>query len=119
MMTLNELRKNKDLLNNIDWAITSENNVDMDREWSTRWKRGNEESLYFVIFDQEIRPQATLIKRNMKEAIELAKIPVPKDLFQEACEEAGNKTGGTGYPLNDTLKQWVSTVLKNAPGMLQ
>ena len=104
--------------------MTPEKAVDMYLEWGAGWTRGNDfvtgkdESFYFVLFDWEINPQVTLIKRNMKEAVELAKIPVPKDLFQEACEEAGYKPGGTVQPLNDTLKQWISTALQNAPGML-
>jgi len=125
MITLNELRKDKDLLNNIDWNMTPEKAVDMYLEWGAGWTRGNDfvtgkdESIYFVLFDGEATPQVTLIKRTMKEAVELAKIPVPRDLFQDACKEAGSKPEGTVQPLNDTLKQWISTVLKSAPGMLQ
>lgn len=125
MMTLNELKKNKDLINSIDWIITPEKAGVMYLEWGLGLTRGNDfvkyndESLYFVILDWETKPQVTLIKRNTKKIVELAKIPVPKDLFQEACEEAGNKPGGKVHPLNNTLKQWLSTILQDAPGMRQ
>ena len=125
MLTLNGLRKNKDLINNIDWNMTPEKAVDMYLEWGASWTRGNDfvtgndESIYFVLFDWEAKPQVTLVKRNMKEVVELAKISVPKDLFHEAWHEDGKKPGGTVHPLNETLKQWVETVLGDAPGMLQ
>ena len=124
MMTLNELRKHKDLINSIDWTITPENAVDIpmgmgDASTGNNIISDKTESLYFVIVDGEAIPQATLIKRKMKEAVELAKIPVPRDLFLEACENRESKTGRKVHPLNDTLKQWIFTVLKDYPGMFQ
>lgn len=124
MITLHDLRRNKELVNEIDWDMTPEKAVDMFLEWGAGWTRGNEfvrgndEKLYFVLFDWEEKCQATLIKRNMKGATELAKVSVPSDLFREACREDGMKPGGTVHPLNDTLKQWISTVLGNAPETL-
>ena len=122
MLTLNELRKNKDLVNDIDWDMTPEKAVDMFLEWGAGWTRGNDfvsgndQKLYFVLFDWEDKPRATLIKRNMEGATELAKICVPSDLFHKACREDGYRPGGTVHPLNEELKQWVSTVLGNRPG---
>lgn len=43
----------------------------------------------------------------MKEAVELAKIPVPVHLFPEACAEDGYRPGGTVHRLNDRLKRWL------------
>ena len=119
MMTLNELRKKKDLIKNIDWTITQERTSDGNLEQSAGWNRGNNESLYFVISDQETKPQVTLVKRKMDEVIELAKIPVPSDLFRESYHEDRRRSERTLHPLNETLKQWVATVLGDAPGMLQ
>ncbi|MBW1792771.1 MAG: hypothetical protein JRJ14_11075 [Deltaproteobacteria bacterium] len=87
MLTLNGLRKNKDLINTIDWNMTPEKAVDMYLEWGASWTRGNDfvtgndESVYFVLFDWEVKPQVTLVKRNMKEVVELAKIPVRSGLL--------------------------------------
>jgi len=125
MLTLFDLRKNKELINCIDWNMTPEKAVDMFLEWGSGWTRGNEfvrgndEKIYFVLFDWEEKPQATLIKRNMQGATELAKVCVPSDLFEDACREDGFKAGGTVHPLSDTLKQWVTAVLGDAPENLQ
>ena len=123
MLTLNELRKNRDLINDIDWDMTPKKAGDLYLEkeaglqCSNDPAAGNYESTFFVLCDGEISPRATLVKRSMKEEVELAEIPVPKDLFVAACGEEGKRLKGTTLPLNDTLKQWLETVLGNAPGM--
>lgn len=92
MMNLRELRSNKELTDEIDWDMTQEKAIDMYLEWGNGWGRGNDfvschgqGSFYFVLFDWEDLPQATLIHRTMKDAEEIAKIPVPEDLFSRAC----------------------------------
>ena len=121
MMTLTELKKNRQLVNEIDWEMTPEKAVDMYLEWGAGWTRGhdfvsgNDESVYFVIFDWEETPQVTLIRRNMKEAEELAKIPVPFNLFRDACEEDGKRPGGTVHRLNNTLKDWLAREIGGPP----
>ncbi|MBU4152249.1 MAG: hypothetical protein KKD63_05155 [Proteobacteria bacterium] len=115
MMTIDQLKKNRDLVNSIDWEMTPEKAVDMYLEWGAGWIRGNDfvksdktESIYFVLYDWETPSQATLLKRTMKEAVELTKIPVPDDLFKEACDEDGRRPGGAAHRLNAKLINWLS-----------
>jgi hypothetical protein len=121
MMTVDELKKNRKIINAMDWDMTPEKAVDMYLEWGAGWTRGNDfvsgndQSIYFVLFDWETPPQATLIRRNMKEAVELAKIPVPADLFHEACAEDGYRPGGTVHRLNAKLKQWLAREIGGPP----
>ena len=42
MLSLAELRKNRTLVNSIDWAMTPEKAVEMYLEWGTGWIRGND-----------------------------------------------------------------------------
>lgn len=115
MMTLDQLKKNRALVNSIDWEMTPEKAVDMYLEWGAGWTRGNNfvnsdktESIYFVLYDWETPCQATLIKRTMKEAVEISKISVPEDLFTEACDEDGRRPGGTVHRINDKLITWLN-----------
>ena len=115
MMTLNELKVQRDLVNSIDWQMTPEKAVDMYLEWGAGWTRGNDfvssdktESVYFVLYDWEYPYQATLIRRTMKEAVEITKVPVPEQLFKEACDEDGKRPGGTVHRLNAKLIDWLS-----------
>lgn len=113
MLTLNELKQERDIINAIDWSMTPEKAVDMYLEWGAGWTRGNDFvtgndiSVYFVLYDWESPPQVTLLKRSMKEVVELARIPVPADLFHETCAENGRKPGGSAHGLSDRLKQWL------------
>ena len=123
MLSLKELRKNRTLVNNIDWAMTPEKAIEMYLEWGTGWVRGNDfvsssddESYYFVIYDWESEPAlVTLLHRTLEGAEELAKIEVPKELFEAACKEDGKRPGGTVHRLNKSLKEWVNEQIDGPP----
>lgn len=119
MLSIAELRNDRTLVNNIDWAMTPEKAVEMYLEWGTGWIRGNDfvsssddESYYFVVFDWEIEPPVvTLLHRTLEGAEELAKIEVPKELFDAACADDGSRPGGTVHRLNRKLKEWVNELI--------
>ena len=123
MLNLKELRKNRTLVNNIDWAMTPEKAVEMYLEWGTGWIRGNDfvsssddESYYFVIYDWETEPPlVTLVHRTLEGAEELAKIEVPKELFDAACDEDGRRPGGTVHRLNRGLQDWLNSRIQGPP----
>ena len=123
MLSLTELRKNRTLVNNIDWAMTPEKAVEMYLEWGTGWIRGNDfvsssddESYYFVIYDWETEPPlVTLLHRTLDGAEELAKIEVPKELFEAACKEDGKRPGGTVHRLNRNLQDWLNVRIEGPP----
>jgi hypothetical protein len=123
MMQLDELKEQRDLIRKIDWAMTPEKAVEMYLEWGTGWVRGNDfvcgrndESVYFVLFDWENEPPlATLIRRTVEGAEELAKIEVPKELFDAACREDGFRPGGTVHRLNHPLQEWLEIALSRNP----
>lgn len=120
-MTLDELNKHREIINEIDWSMTPEKAVDMYLEWGAGWTRGNDfvsgndVSIYFVIYDWETPPQVTLLRRSVDEVVELAKIPVPADLFNEACAEDGYKAGGSVHRLSDNLKKWLAKKIGGPP----
>jgi hypothetical protein len=122
IMNLDTLRKQRDIVHKIDWTMTPEKAVDMYLEWGAGWTRGNDfvrsaedESIYFVLYDWETPPQATLLKRSAKEVVELAKIPVDSKLFMESIEEGGKRPGVGVYPPSRKLKEWLSDVLAGPP----
>ncbi len=123
MLNVNELQKDRNLVNNIDWAMTPEKAVEMYLEWGSGWTRGNDfvasahdESFYFVLFDWETEPPVvTLVHRTLGGAEELAKVEVPQELFDASCAEAGNKPGGAVHPLNRKLKEWVNEIIQGPP----
>jgi hypothetical protein len=119
MMNLEELCRQRALIDAIDWGMTPEKAVDMYLEWGAGWTRGHEfvssttgESIYFVLFDWEQPPQATLIRRTVEGAEELAQVPVPPDLFEAAVREDGRRPGGTVHRLNRSLQEWLGARLE-------
>ena len=123
MLNMQELKENRELVNKVDWNMTPEKAVEMYLEWGTGWIRGNDfvsssndESIYFVLFDWENDPAfATLIRRTVAGAEEIAHIEVPRDLFDAACREDGKRPGGTVHPLNKALKEWVNAAINGPP----
>ncbi len=122
MNNIDELRSQRDIVNQIDWTMTPEKAVDMYLEWGASWTRGNafvrgdeDESYYFVIYDWETPPQATLLRRSSKDVEELAKIPIEKEFFLKTIEEGGIKPGVGVYQPTTDLKKWLSKVLSGPP----
>lgn len=122
MMNVEQLRLNRKLVNNIDWTMTPEKAVEMYLEWGTGWIRGNDfvssatdKSVYFVIYDWEKEPLATLIQRTIDGAEELAQVPVPQELFDASWKDDGKRPGGTVHPPNHDLKEWLCERIDGPP----
>lgn len=114
MLTLKELKADRNLVNKIDWDMAQEKAIEMYLEWGTGWVRGNDfvsimgqESYYFVLYDWLRPPRVTLIRRTTAGAEEIAEIEVPEDLFMTAWKEDGDRPGVGVHPLNHELKEWV------------
>jgi len=121
-MNIEQLKAQRDIVNQIDWTMTPEKAVDMYLEWGASWTRGNDfvrgdedESYYFVIYDWDTPPQATLLKRSSKDVEELAKIPIDNKFFIQTIEEGGIKPGVGVYQPTRELKIWLSKLLAGPP----
>lgn len=122
MMNLEQLREKRNIVNEIDWEMTPEKAVEMYLEWGTGWIRGNDfvgsaddQSIYFVIYDWEKEPVATLIHRTVEGAEEIARVTVPENLFIASWKEDGKRPGGTVHPPNKELKQWLCDKVGGPP----
>lgn len=118
MLGMEELKIHREIVDRIDWEMTPEKAVETYLEWGTGWTRKDDfvrypgqEALYFVIYDWEKPAQVTLIRRTMKEADEIAKIPAPPEMVSKACEDSGHKPGVGVHALSDELKAWLKEAL--------
>ncbi len=118
MWGLDELKVHRDIIDRIDWEMTPEKAVETYLEWGTGWTRkddfvrySGQEALYFVIYEWEKPAQITLIRRTMKEADEIAKIPAPPELISSAIAAGGRKPGVGVYAITDELKRWLKEAL--------
>lgn len=117
MMLLNDLKKNMDLINEIDWDMTPEDAVWRYLEWGGNWRPGkgwgvknkNDVSHYFVVNTWEEKPVIYLIRRNSEEAVELAKFYMPQSVEKKFLEACGNNKGV--YCIEGAVKDWLRNEL--------
>jgi hypothetical protein len=115
MLTLEELKKDRALINSIDWEMTPELAVRVYLEWGNIWSRGDERryvtrstseySTYFVVNCWDKPYYIYLLKRNQKEVIELAKFSLPERFEKSVCLLKGM------YAPEGELKEWLKEEL--------
>lgn len=112
MSTLDEIKKDQDLVDAIDWDMTPEEAVRLYLEWGNNWASGNyvirsknDESIYFTVSTWKEPPMIYLIRRNSEEAREIAKIPMPEKIKQQFIRENGKNKGV--YAIEGALKLWL------------
>jgi len=118
MTQLQDIRKNQDLMNAIDWDMTPEEAVRLYLEWGNNWARGNyvirskdDVTHYFVVNTWGETPKIYLIRRNSEDAEELAEIDLPKDLRERFLESVGHNKGV--YSIEGDVKDWLKNQLDN------
>jgi hypothetical protein len=116
MLTLEEIKKDMNLVSAINWDMTPEEAVLLYLEWGNNWAHGNyvirsknDVSHYFVVNTWGKRPVVYFIRRNSEEAVELAEIPIPDELMDEFFESNGNNKGV--YAIEGGIKNWLKSQL--------
>ena len=116
MLTLEELKENRELVDAIDWDMTPEEAVRLYLEWGNNWARGDgyvirsntDYAFYFVVNCWSHPYYIYLMKRNSEEAVELAKFELPERFIHPVCELKGV------YALEGELKAWLREELNAA-----
>ena len=118
-MTLEEIKKNRELINVIDWDMTPEEAVRLYLEWGNNWARGNyvvrskdDVTHYFVVNTWKKSPVIFLVRRNSELAEELAEIRMPQDLETKYISENGRLKGV--YAISGDVKKWLQNELNAA-----
>ena len=109
MLSLEELKKQDDLIDDINWDLGPADAVKLYLEWgNTDWGSGKyvihsktDYSIYFAVNCWHKPYYIYLIRRNSEEAVELAKFELPKEFEKEVCELKGV------YALDEDVKGWL------------
>jgi len=119
MMTLEEIAKDTDLVNDIDWEMTPEEAVRLYLEWGNNWAGGNyvirskdDVTHYFVANTWKDTPVVYLIRRNSEETKELAKIDIPPELTPAFLDSIGHNKGV--WAIEGDLRDWLKKQVKAA-----
>ena len=115
-MKLEDIKKDQQLLNDIDWDMTPEEAVRLYLEWGNNWAGGKyvirskmDITHYFVVNTWDDEPKIYLIRRNSEEAVELAVIDMPKDLQERFFESNGQAKGV--YQIEGKVRDWLKKQL--------
>lgn len=116
MMELNELKRDRDLVDAIDWEMSPEEAVRLYLEWGNNWSRGyrmvrsrEDASYYFVLNTWEEDPIVYLIRRSSEGAAELARLDIPEYLTTKM--EKGYSGSKGVYAVDNDLKNWLKREL--------
>ncbi len=119
MTILEDLKKDRKLINEIDWEMTPEEAIRLYLEWGNNWAGGNyviksknDVTYYFVVNTWKEKPRVFLIKRNSEIAEELAEFELPDRLRKIFLDSVGNLKGV--YPVKGEVKDWLQEELKAA-----
>lgn len=116
MLSLKSIKNDINLLNAIDWDMTPEEAVRLYLEWGNNWAGGKyvirskeDVTHYFVVNTWGKNPVIFLIRRNSEEAVELAKIDMPKKVRERFLKSNGNLRGV--YAIEGEVKEWLKKAL--------
>mgnify|MGYP003565880335 CR=1 FL=1 len=119
MTTLDKIKQDDRLLDEIDWDMTPEEAVRLYLEWGNNWASGNyvirskdDEAVYFVVSTWKEPPMVYLIRRNSEEAKEIAAIKMPEPIEKQFIKENGNLKGV--YAIEGVVKDWLKRELAQA-----
>jgi hypothetical protein len=114
MMTLEDIRRDRQLINDIDWNMTPEEAVTRYLEWGNNWSHGknlvrskNDVAYYFVVNTWDDPPKIYLIRRNSEEAVEMAAIELPAHLRNRFLKAVARRKGV--YPITPEIREWLES----------
>jgi hypothetical protein len=112
MMTLEDIRNDKALVNSIDWSMTPEEAVTLYLEWGNNWTHGKhmvkskkDVSYYFVVNTWDEPPKIYLVRRNSDEAVDLAAIDLPLHLRKRFLETVARRK--SVYAITPEVREWL------------
>ena len=114
MLSLEELKQEQALIDEINWNMGPEEAIRLYLEWGNNWARGDgyvirsktDYSTYFVVNCWHKPYYIYLIRRNSEEAVEMAKFELPKRFEKDVCELKGV------YALDSEMKAWLKEELQ-------
>jgi hypothetical protein len=116
MLSMEEIREKKDIMECINLEMTPEKAVSLYLEWGAFWAHGKEfirsekdVSCYFTIDAWKTPPQVLLIRRSLREGEVIGEVEVPRALVDRAIRYWGGRKGT--YALSEELREWIRTEL--------
>jgi len=117
-MKLEEIKKDLNILNSVDWDMTPEEAVSLHLEWGPlrdlsyyNSRDPNNETVYFVINTWKNPPLVSLVRRRGFDSEDLITMRLPKRLEKEFMETSGQHKGV--FAVEGAVKSWLQKELSN------
>jgi len=116
-MSLNDIKRDWDLVNAVDWEMTPEEAIALHLEWGPlrsqayyNSRDNDNETVYFVINTWKKPPILTLVRRRGFDSEDLGNFRLPKNLETEFMEEIGQYKGV--YAVEGKVREWLKKELE-------
>jgi len=116
-MSLNDIKRDWDLVNAVDWEMTPEEAIALHLEWGPlrsqayyNSRDNDNETVYFVINTWKKPPILTLVRRRGFDSEDLGNFRLPKNLETEFMEEIGQYKGV--YAVEGKVRDWLKKELE-------
>jgi hypothetical protein len=111
-MTFEDLKKNNELINSIDWNITPEEAIALHLEWGPlrdqsyyNSRDNTNETVYFVIDTWKALPDIVLVRRKGFDSEELGHFVLPGEFMAEFMNGIGKHKGV--YAVEGEIREWL------------
>ena len=111
MLTFDELKERRDIIEAIDWNLTPQEAFQAYQIKSIdAWKHRAPADVYYVYISVwQNEASVVLVKRTVKDSEEIAILPVPQDLVTASLPHQPGKPIPHGqYPLDQGIRNWLN-----------
>lgn len=115
-MRLQEIKRNLDIVNSVNWEMTPEEAIALHLEWGPlrdlsyyNSRDSNNETVYFVINTWKTPPIVTLVKRKGFDSEDLATFHLPKRLEERFMASVGYQKGV--FAVEGEVREWLQKEL--------
>jgi len=116
MLSIEDIRTDRELANDIDWDMTPEEAVTLYLEWGNNWSHGNmvksrdDVSHYFVVNTWDEPPRIRLVRRSSDEAVDLADFVIPDEFRADLHRSIARRKGV--YGITPEIRRWLQEQLR-------
>lgn len=115
MMTLEELKERRDILENIDWEMTPQDAFQLYQLKSAgRFQQRDPPEIYYFYVDVWLgeNVRLVLVHRQIMQVEEVAEVPLDESLLLRCIEKFGGSPRSPGqYPIDGAVKERLKEML--------
>lgn len=116
MITMQEIKDNKEIMDCLNLDMTPEKAVALYLEWGSSWAHGrdfvrspSDVTCYFTVDTWGKPAKLLLVRRSTAEDDNIDEVEVPRELLEHELQSWGGRRGT--YGISDELKEWIRNKL--------